>query len=115
MPYRKPTGNAKPDFAVQIFIPNGDDGSKPNSMFYRTSLADSWNAWQEAATTDELNKKFDYGTQLGVTATWNTDIPKSDKLSLVTSPRSRALNKALYLSYTSLIRCSVFSLPSNNM
>lgn len=67
MPYRKPTGNAKPDFAVQIFIPNGDDGSKPNSMFYRTSLADSWNTWQEVATTAELNKKFNYGAQLSAT------------------------------------------------
>lgn len=54
MPYRKPTGNTIPDFAVQIFIPNGDDGTKPNSMFYRTSLKNSWNAWQEVAKKSEI-------------------------------------------------------------
>ena len=62
MPYRDLTGNATPDFAVQIFIPNGDDSSKPNSMFYRTSLANSWNAWQELnpnAVTTALNRKAD--------------------------------------------------------
>ena len=52
MPYRQATGNTKPDFATQIFIPNGDDSTKPNSMFYRTALRDSWNAWQEVATTN---------------------------------------------------------------
>lgn len=46
MPYRKPTGNTKPDFCIQIFLPNGDDSASPNKMFYRTSLADSWNSWQ---------------------------------------------------------------------
>lgn len=46
MPYRKPTGNTIPDFCTQIFIPNGDDSTSPNSMFYRTSLKDSWNSWQ---------------------------------------------------------------------
>ena len=78
MPYRKPTGNAKPDFAVQIFIPNGDDGSKPNSMFYRTSLTDSWNAWQEAATTDafdyviqRLNKKADLYKWTNINVTYD--------------------------------------------
>ena len=58
MPYRKPTGNTKPDFGVQIFIPNGDDSSKPNSMFYRTSLENSWNDWREVATTDDLTYKM---------------------------------------------------------
>ena len=52
MPYRKPTGNTKPDFAVQIYLPNGDDSTHPNSMFYRTSLADSWNSWK---TSDDIN------------------------------------------------------------
>ena len=52
MPYRQATGNTKPDFATQIFIPNGDDSTKPNSMFYRTALRESWNAWQEVATTN---------------------------------------------------------------
>lgn len=55
MPYRQATGNAKPDFGTQIFIPNGDDSTKPNSMFYRTSLANSWNPWKEVAVQGECN------------------------------------------------------------
>lgn len=58
MPYRKPTGNTKPDYCTQIYLPNGDDSTDPNSMFYRTSLADSWNPWQKVATTDELDSKL---------------------------------------------------------
>lgn len=46
LPYRKATGNTKPDYAGQIFIPDGDDPSYPNSMFFRTSIADSWNTWR---------------------------------------------------------------------
>ncbi len=49
MPYRKATGNSSPDFGTQIFIPNGDDSAKPNSMFYRTSLRQTWNEWKEVA------------------------------------------------------------------
>ena len=55
MPYRQATGNAKPDFGTQIFIPNGDDQNKPNSMFYRTSLANTWNPWQEVAVEGKAN------------------------------------------------------------
>lgn len=55
MPYRKASGNSKPDYGVQIFIPNGDDATKPNTMFYRTSLASSWNAWKEVAVQNECN------------------------------------------------------------
>lgn len=58
MPYRKPTGNTKPDYCVQIYLPNGDDSTSPNSMFYRTSLENSWNAWQEVATTNSLLDKI---------------------------------------------------------
>lgn len=47
LPYRKAAGNAKPDFAAQIYLPNGDDDSAPNSMFFRTSTGSSWNSWQE--------------------------------------------------------------------
>lgn len=46
MPYRKAYGNTKPDYAGQIFIPDGDDPSYPNSMFFRTSIASSWNSWR---------------------------------------------------------------------
>ena len=51
LPYRKLHGNETPDFGAQIFIPNGDDNTKPNSMFFRTSQSESWNSWQEVATT----------------------------------------------------------------
>ena len=46
MPYRTISNNSSVDFATQIFLPNGDDGSYPNSMFYRTGLSSSWNSWQ---------------------------------------------------------------------
>lgn len=46
LPYRKAYGNTSTDFTTQIALPNGDDSSYPNSMFYRTSLSSSWNAWQ---------------------------------------------------------------------
>ena len=63
MPYRKPTGNTKPDYCTQIYIPNGDDATAPNSMFYRTSVENSWNAWQEVATTNALlNKIYPVGS-----------------------------------------------------
>lgn len=62
MPYRKGTGNTKPDFCTQIFIPNGDDPTDPNSMFYRTSLSNAWNAWQEVASlSDILDKTYPEG------------------------------------------------------
>ena len=51
LPYRKLNGNKMPDFGAQIFLPNGDDATKPNSMFFRTSLSETWNSWQEVATT----------------------------------------------------------------
>lgn len=46
MPYRSMTNNETPDFATQIFIPNGDDSSYPDALFYRTSTHDSWRQWQ---------------------------------------------------------------------
>ena len=65
MPYRESTGNSKPDFGAQIFVPNGDDDVYPNSMFYRTALSNTWNDWQEVATVAQLNQKapaYTYGT-----------------------------------------------------
>jgi len=47
IPYRNRKGNSKPDFSGQIFIPNGDDSTSPFSMFYRTSIPNSWNNWCE--------------------------------------------------------------------
>ena len=55
MPYRGLTGNSTPDFGAQLFIPNGDDNTKPNAMFYRTGLKETWNEWQEVATMSALN------------------------------------------------------------
>lgn len=46
MSYRSMTNNETPDFATQIFIPNGDDSSYPDALFYRTSTHDSWRQWQ---------------------------------------------------------------------
>lgn len=54
MPYRKATGNTSPDYATQLFMPNGDDSTKPNSLFYRTSKGSAWNAWQEVATKNDI-------------------------------------------------------------
>ena len=55
LPYRKLTGNIEPDFGAQIALPNGDDSTKPNSMFFRTSLKETWNPWQEVLTTSNLS------------------------------------------------------------
>lgn len=54
MPYRTPRDNSEPGYSGQIFIPNGDDMTKPDSMFYRTSNGSSWRAWKEVATVDKI-------------------------------------------------------------
>ena len=57
-------GGSNQYYSAQIFVPNGDEegeGAKPNSLFYRTSLENEWNAWQEVAS---LNKNQNFtGTQ----------------------------------------------------
>lgn len=45
MPYRAAYSNTKPDFATQLFMPNGDDSVCPNSLWFRTSIANSWGSW----------------------------------------------------------------------
>lgn len=52
MPYRKQNGNTTIDFSVQIYLPNGDDPTYPNSLFWRTGQRDGWNAWQSALSTN---------------------------------------------------------------
>ncbi len=47
MPYRKAYTNTKPDYGAQIFLPDGDDPTVPNEMFFRTSLASTWNSWNK--------------------------------------------------------------------
>lgn len=54
LPYRNAHGNTKPDLAGQIWIPNGDDAGAPNDLFFRTSLANSWNAWQQICKTNDF-------------------------------------------------------------
>lgn len=61
LPYRKAFGNVTPDFATQIFIPNGDDASKPNSMFFRTALSTTWNAWQQPICVNAFGGNFNDG------------------------------------------------------
>lgn len=46
MPYRKPYGNASMGYCAQIFIPNGD--AVDTSMWYRTSLQNTWNEWKRS-------------------------------------------------------------------
>lgn len=46
LPYRKPDLNTKSDYANQIYIPTGDTGTYGNTPFFRTSIANEWNAWQ---------------------------------------------------------------------
>ena len=61
MPYRSGSGNTQPDFATQIFLPNGDAATYPNSMWFRTSLANSWNTWQRVIAMDTSSKIVDMG------------------------------------------------------
>lgn len=46
MPYRRSYGNSAPDFCTQIYIPNGDVSD--TSMWYRTSLENTWNEWKRS-------------------------------------------------------------------
>ena len=52
-PYRKIKGNTIPDYSGQIFFPNGDDNTKPDSMFYRTANGSTWRNWNEVSTIVE--------------------------------------------------------------
>lgn len=54
LPYRNAHGNANPDFAGQIWIPNGDMANGANEMFFRASVANSWNAWQKVCRANDF-------------------------------------------------------------
>ena len=73
LPYRKASGNTIPDFGAQIFLPNGDDATKPNSMFYRTSLKNNWNGWKEVAVEGECTADKVDGYHISVV----NDLPAS--------------------------------------
>lgn len=55
LPYRKTRDNTTPDFAVQLFMPNGDDSSGIKSALYvRTSIGNSWDSWKRLSSVSEL-------------------------------------------------------------
>ena len=54
LPYRKLRGNVTPDYAAQIFIPNGDDTAP--YMWFRTSLSTSWNSWRKLVSEETDGK-----------------------------------------------------------
>ena len=61
MPYRRPYGNSASDYCAQIFIPNGDVDDP--SLWYRTSLQNSWNDWKrscDGGNADKANAILDY-------------------------------------------------------
>ena len=60
VPYRNggSFNNSIPDFAGQIFIPCGDDSYYPNSMWFRTSLSSSWNAWQWVSSSNYSDRRL---------------------------------------------------------
>lgn len=78
MPYRKFTGGTTPDYGAQIYIPCGDDRTKANSLFYRTALSDSWNAWQEVSTVGHTH---DAATQSAAGLMSATDKAKLDGIA----------------------------------
>lgn len=53
--YRHNVGNTIPDFAWQIFAPNGDDPTNPDDIFVRTSLATTWRAWHKLYHSGNCN------------------------------------------------------------
>lgn len=79
LPYRQFSGNTKQDFGVQIFVPNGDDTTKPNSLFFRTSLSTSWNSWQEVSVVGHTHSYLPLtgGTVTGPTVFSNTTASSS--------------------------------------
>lgn len=69
LPYRKTQGNTCPDFAAQIFLPNGDDATP--DMFFRTSLSTSWNPWRRVIAENSngnvlIGRTADSGDKLQV-------------------------------------------------
>ena len=61
LPYRVGHRNA-PDYMGQIYIPNGDDADR--SIFYRTSLAETWQPWRRIVSEDDNGNVTLYGTHL---------------------------------------------------
>lgn len=53
LPYSNLTGNTQTNYESQLYLPNGDDPTSPNSLFYRNSKLDTWNAWKEVVNTTD--------------------------------------------------------------
>lgn len=51
LPYRVPYGNPYPDFAFQLFFPNGDYANEVgNKVYFRSGLKQSYHDWMPANT-----------------------------------------------------------------
>lgn len=87
MPYRQASGNTSSDYGVQIFLPNGDDSTKPNSMFYRTSTkvnnVHTWNPWQEVSTTTHTHDRVN-GYKIVVSSSAPASGTSNDIITFVT-------------------------------
>lgn len=53
LPYSGLTGNTQTNYESQLYLPNGDDPTSPNSLFYRNSKLDTWNDWKEVVNTTD--------------------------------------------------------------
>ena len=53
LPYSGLTGNTQTNYESQLYLPNGDDPTSSNSLFYRNSKLDTWNAWKEVVNTTD--------------------------------------------------------------
>ena len=60
VPYRKTTGNTTPDFAWQLFAPNGDDPIHPEDFYVRTGLSKTWNPWRKLYHSGNFIDGTDY-------------------------------------------------------
>lgn len=98
LPYRKPQGNTYPDFAAQIFLPNGDDATP--DLFFRTSLSDSWRRWRRVIAENEngnvlIGTTTDNGAKLQVTGDITTT-----KLSIDASYGVNPISQGIVINTT---------------
>ena len=56
--YRQPTDNTIPDYATQIFIPNGASAEGKVALFYRGSTDTTWQKWQKIQINKEEEGKY---------------------------------------------------------
>lgn len=63
IPYRVGNKNA-PDYMGQLFIPNGDDAD--TNMYFRTSLADTWNPWRKIIATADDGYLYGLGGSIDI-------------------------------------------------